>query len=76
MENQSKVNNLGIKLKDKRISEGLTYKFITEQLRMSMVTYKKLETGTYKPSLLVLTKISIYLEMSLKETFDLYMNKS
>jgi len=76
MENQTKHIQLGLKLKEKRLSEGLTYEVITKQLKMSLATYKKLEAGTYTASLLVLTKISNYLEISLKETFELYLKAS
>jgi len=76
MENQTKHIKLGLALKEKRVSEGLSYQTIIKQLKMSLGTYKALEAGTYKASLMVLTKVSGYLEISLKETFDLYMNKS
>lgn len=76
MDNPNKHIKLGLKLKTKRISEGLSYQAIIKQLKMSLGTYKALEAGTYKATLMVLTKVSGYLEISLKETFDLYMNKS
>lgn len=74
MENQSKHIKLGLKLNEKRLSEGLSYEVITKKLKMSLATYKKLEAGTYNASLLILTKISNYLEISMKSTFKLYMN--
>jgi ribosome-binding protein aMBF1 (putative translation factor) len=73
MENQTKHIQLDLKLKQKRLSEGLNYEVITKQLKMSLVTSKKLEAGSYTAILLVLTKISNYLEISLKETFELYL---
>ena len=72
----NEVNQLGIKLLEKRKSLGLTQDAMAKALDLSTVVYGQIERGTYKLNLKLLTRIANFLNISLKETMNLYMEKS
>lgn len=69
----NEVNQLGIKLLEKRKSLGLTQDAMAKALDLSTVVYGQIERGTYTLNLKLLTRIANFLNISLKETMNLYM---
>lgn len=69
----NEVNQLGIKLLEKRKSLGLTQDAMAKALDLSTTVYGGIERGTYRLNLKLLTRIANFLNISLKETMNLYM---
>ncbi len=60
-------NEIGKRIKEKRILKGLTQQKVAEQLQLSDEYMSKIETGKTKISLTRLSQLSIILDTSIEE---------
>lgn len=60
-------NEIGKRIKEKRIIKGLTQQKVAEQLQLSDEYMSKIETGKTKISLTRLSQLSIILDTSIEE---------
>ena len=61
---------IGNKLKELRISEGLTQQELSERLGISRVNYTRYETDKVRPDYETLIKLADFYNVSLDEIFD------
>lgn len=61
---------IGNKLKELRISEGLTQQELSVRLGISRVNYTKYETDKVRPDYETLIKLADFYNVSLDEIFD------
>lgn len=73
--NQNEMKNFGELLKQRRNELQMTQEAAATALKVSLSVYTGLELGTYRANMRILTKLSIFLEKTLKETFKLYFDK-
>lgn len=60
---------IGKKLKELRVAEGLTQQQLAEKLNVSRVNYTRYETDASRPDYETLTAIADFYEISLDELF-------
>ena len=61
---------IGKKLKELRIAEGLTKQQLAEKLEIGRVNYTRYETNAVRPDYETLLKIADFYNISLDEIFD------
>ena len=64
------ILQIGNKLKELRISEGLTQQELSERLGISRVNYTRYETDKVRPDYETLIKLADFYNVSLDEIFD------
>ena len=64
------ILQIGNKLKELRISEGLTQQELSVRLGISRVNYTKYETDKVRPDYETLIKLADFYNVSLDEIFD------
>ncbi len=62
--------NIGKKLKELRISEGLTQQQLAEKLKIGRVNYTRYETNAVRPDYETLITLADFYDVSLDEIFD------
>lgn len=62
--------NIGKKLKELRISAGLTQGDLADRLQLSRVNYTRYETDKVRPSYEVIIRIADFYDISLDELFE------
>ena len=62
--------NIGKKLKELRLGEGLTQQKLAEILQISRVNYTRYETNAVRPDYETLIKLADFYDVSLDELFD------
>lgn len=64
------IVNIGKKLKELRLGEGLTQQKLAEILQISRVNYTRYETNAVRPDYETLIKLADFYDVSLDELFD------
>lgn len=64
------LQNLGERIKAKRIEANLTQEILAEKVGIHPTYVGKLESGKNNPSVMLMYKISRALKISLKDLFD------
>ncbi|HPX72213.1 MAG TPA: helix-turn-helix transcriptional regulator [Acholeplasmataceae bacterium] len=69
----NKRNKLSLKLLEERKKLNITQKEMAQKINLSYSIYSAFERGQYKANLMILSRVSKYLKISMKEAEELHL---
>lgn len=74
--NLQRTNKFAEQLLSKRLSLKLTQVEMAKKLNLSPYIYDGIESGTYKINLMIISRVSKFLQITASEAYSLYQDKN